>query len=215
VAPEIADTQTVADSRGKLAVTEARMPVQLDLPLRPREFVTSLALAAILAAASIVFFGIRTWHGLWFISFNDELMHLLGGRFLDSGGRLYRDFVDLHGPCIFMLAQIYGALFGWAHANTARLIPAGLTALAGAAVATSPALVGLIPRLWGTSLFFGLTAAVWLVQGLYLFSYYPVSGAFAVMALAWFVVPAWTGRRQPLSAAGAAGGASALMAFSA
>ncbi len=165
--------------------------------------------------ASVAFFAIRVWHGLWFIPFGDETTHLLGGRVLNQGGRLYRTFIEMHGPGIFMLAQIYGALFGWGHANAARLVPAGLTAVAGIAMATSPALAGPSARLLAAALFCGLIASVWLVQGLYLFSYYPVSGAFAAMALAWFVVPSWTGRRLPRTAAFAAGLASALLGFQA
>ena len=49
-------------------------------------------------------------------------MHLLGGRALNSGYRLYDSFVDLHGPCIFMLAQDWEAAFGWSHSNLARLV---------------------------------------------------------------------------------------------
>jgi hypothetical protein len=168
-----------------------------------------------LLLASIAFFAIRIAHGIWYIPFGDEIMHLLGGRVLNEGGTLYRSFVEMHGPGIFMLAQWYGAVFGWAHANAARLVPAGLTALAGLAMATSPAMQSVPARFLATALFLGLVASIWLVQGLYLFSYYPVSGAFAAMALAWFVVPSWTAHRLPITAAFAAGVASAMLGFQA
>ncbi len=166
----------------------------------------------VLAAAAVLAFGARAVFGLTALGFNDETMHLLGGWALDSGDRLYRDFVDLHGPAIFMLAQAYGALFGWAHANGARVVIAALAVLAGGAVATSPALRG-TARACAAMLFFGLLATVWLVQSLYLFSYYPISGAFAVITLAWFVVPACTRAELPPGLAFAAGVASALLAF--
>ena len=172
--------------------------------------VRALPLLAALVAA--LFFARRAWFGLTAIGFNDETMHLLGGWALDSGERLYRNFDDVHGPGIFMLMQAYGALFGWAHANGARLVIAGLAVLAGLAVGTSPGLQG--GRRWcAVALYFGLLATVWLTQGLYLVSYYPVSGAFAVMVLAWFVVPACARARIPRPAAAAAGVAGALLAF--
>lgn len=165
-----------------------------------------------LAVAAILFFARRARFGVWALPFFDETEHLLGGWALDSGERLYRNFVDLHGPCVFMLAQIYGALFGWSHANLARLVIAGLAGLAGAAVAASPALRG-AARVWAVCLYFGLLATVWLVQGLYLFSTYPIAGAFAVIALALFVVPAGARVTIPAWAASAAGCANAFLAF--
>jgi hypothetical protein len=170
------------------------------------------ALPFLLAAASLLFFLRRARFGVYAIGFNDEVMHLLGGWALNSGERLYRDFVDQHGPGIFMLAQVYGALFGYGHANNARLVIAGLAVIAGAAVATSPALRG-PQRALGAALYFGLLACVWLVQGLYWFSYYPVSGAVAVIALAWFTIPACARARIPVAAAAGAGAASACLAF--
>ena len=174
--------------------------------------VLARALPFVAAIASVLFFARRARFGLTAVGFNDETMHLLGGWALDSGERLYRGFVDVHGPGIFMLTQAYGALFGWADANGARLAIAGLAVLAGLAVGTSPGLVG--SRRWcAVTLYFGLLATVWLTQGLYLVSYYPISGAFVVMVLAWFVVPACARARIPRGAAAAAGVACALLAF--
>jgi hypothetical protein len=171
-----------------------------------------LLFPGLLAVAAFLFFARRARFGLYAIGFNDEVMHLLGGWALDSGERLYRDFVDQHGPGIFMLAQLYGALFGFAHANNARLVIAGFAVIAGAAVASTPALRG-PQRALGAALYFGLLAGVWLVQGLYWFSYYPLSGALAVMILAWFTIPACVRARIPAAAAAAAGAASAGLAF--
>jgi hypothetical protein len=165
------------------------------------------------ACAAIAFFCLRIWHGVWFISFNDEAMHLLGGRFLDAGGRLYKGFVDLHGPGIFMFAQAYGALFGWSNGNYARLVPAALVGLSGIAVALSPALGGVAGRAWALALFYGLTASVWLVQGLYLFSYQPVSAAFLTVLLASSIMPPCYGKDPGPGSAAAGGIAAALAGF--
>jgi hypothetical protein len=171
-----------------------------------------LLFPGLVCVAAFLFFARRARFGLWALGFGDETMHLLGGWALDSGERLYKNFVDLHGPGIFMLAQIYGALFGFDHANNARLVIAGLAVLAGAAVGTSPALRG-ASRACAAALYFGLLATVWLTQGLYLFSYYPISGAFTVIALAWFVVPAIARAPIPAALAAIAGIACALLAF--
>jgi len=172
------------------------------------------ALAAVACAAlAVFFFATRIAHGIWFISFNDEAMHLLGGRFLNDGGKLYKGFIDLHGPAIFMFAQAYGALFGWSDANYSRLVPAGLVCLAGISVTLSPALKGVASRAWALALFSGLTASVWLVQGLYLFSYQPVSTAFLSILLASFIMPMCYGKEPPLGWAVPGGAAAALAAF--
>ena len=172
----------------------------------------SSVVSAVLAIGGLAFFLRRAAFGLHAIGFNDESMHILGGRALNAGDRLYHDFVDVHGPGIFMLAQIYGAVFGWANAIHVRLVIAALALLAGIAVGTSPCLHGRFRGL-AVSLYFGLLATVWLVQGLFWFSYYPISGSFTVIILVWFVVPAYAGAKITAPHAIAAGAASACLAF--
>ncbi len=153
----------------------------------------------------------RLWDGMSFLFFEDEAAHVLGAKALAGGLVLYRGFVDSHGPLIFALAQAYGALFGWAHPNGARVIPAGLALLATGSVAASPALSGTTQRLLGTAMFAGSLAAVWLVQGLFMLSFYPVAGALAVLGLAGFVAGAWRGRAGPPWMSAGAGLALALL----
>ena len=155
----------------------------------------ALAPALLLVVMSLLFFSIRNWNGLWFPAFGDELEHLLGGKVLNAGGVLYRTYVDSHGPVTFVLTEFYGAVFGWSHANSARLISTGFALLASMFVATSPALPNTMTRLWATNLFLGLIAAVWLTQGLYLVSYYPIAGSLVTVGLVSFVVASWRGSR--------------------
>jgi hypothetical protein len=164
---------------------------------------------------ALLFLGWRFWTGIFFLSFEDEAVHLLGAKMLNEGGVLYRTFVDSHGPVIFLLTQVYGALFGWAAPNGARVIPVLLAILAGAAVAASPGLPGWRARCWGVSLFAGLLATVWLLQGLFMLSYYPVAGALAGIALAAFAAGAWSGAEVPAGLSFAAGAALALLVGSA
>ncbi|HVU44433.1 MAG TPA: hypothetical protein VHD86_25575 [Xanthobacteraceae bacterium] len=169
----------------------------------------------ILLAGSIAFLTVRVWHGLWFVPFNDEAEHLLGGRVLNVGGHLYQTYIDYHGPVIFMLAQAYGALFGWSAPNYARLILPLLSALAAASIALSPALRSATEKCLGVSLFAGLLAAVWLVQGLYSVSFYPVAGLFAVIGIAAYLAAAWRNLSVPLPLALIAGLSFSLLAFTA
>jgi hypothetical protein len=152
---------------------------------------------ALLAIFAALFFAIRVWHGIWFTAFVDESEHLLGGKMLDAGATLYGNFVSQHGPVIFMLAQAYGALFGWDHPNLARLMSAALAVGAGLCVVTTPALQGRIERLWAAALFLGLQAAMWLMQAAFLVNYHTVAGFLLVAALSLFIVPAWL--RRPLA----------------
>jgi len=138
-----------------------------------------------------IFFGVRIWHGIWFLPFVDESEHLLGGMMLNHGAVMYRSFIDAHGPVTFMLAQAYGALFGWAQPNDARLITVGLALCACGCIAASSAVPGRLAKLWAAALFCGLIASVWLLQALYMVNYHAFAGCFVAMALALFVVPAW------------------------
>lgn len=163
----------------------------------------------------MAFFALRVRQGIWAPGFGDESEHFVGAKVLQAGGVLYRTYLDAHGPLVFMLAQLYGAIFGWAHPNWARLIPALLAACAGLSVAAAPGLVGVAARLAAATLFFGLTAAVWLTQALYMVNYYAIGGWFLLVAIAWFVVPAWRGSPVPVTAAFISGVCFLLAAFAA
>jgi hypothetical protein len=169
------------------------------------------ALPLLLAVLAAYFFAVRVRHGIWFVGFVDESEHLLGGKMLNAGAVLYRTFVTQHGPVTFMLTQAYGAIFGWRHANGARLISAALALDAAACVATTPALPDRVARLWAAALFLGLTASVWLLQGLYLVNYHAIAGFLLVAALALCVVPAWRGAAVDRGRAFAAGACAMLV----
>ncbi len=131
--------------------------------------------------------------GLSFLTFPDEAAQVLGGQILDDGGVLYRTFVDSHGPFIFMLAQVYGGMFGWSAPNGVRGFNILLTVLAVLSVAASPALTSPRARIWAMSLFCTLLAGIWLRQGFYQFSFYPLAGALASIVLSGLVLPACQG----------------------
>lgn len=170
--------------------------------------------APLLAAGSAVgFFLARAWFGLWFTSFNDEVEHLVGGWALSRGDRLYSTFVDLHGPFIFFLAETYGQVFGWAHNNYARLIIVGFAALAAAAIALCPTLTTLRQRAWALTVFVGLVASIWIVDGLYLFENYLVSASLIIVLLAQYVVPAWSDTGVGFGRASLAGACAAFAVF--
>ena len=151
----------------------------------------ALAPAIALFVMAGIFFGIRIWHGIWFMPFVDEAEHMLGGLMLNHGAIMYRSFIDAHGPVTFMLTQAYGAMFGWSNPNGARLISAALAVCACGCIAASSAVPERIAKLWAACLFCGLLASVWLLQALYMVNYHAIAGFLIAMALALFIVPAW------------------------
>ena len=162
-------------------------------PARPRRYPPVWLPAALLLALACVWFAARAVHGIHFYTFIDESGHLVGARAIAAGDRLYHDFIDAHGPLAFMVAQGYGAVFGWTEPLDARWASVAFALLAAGAVGTSPALTGATARLWATALFLGLVAAPWIVQSLYLVDYHGYGGTLTAVVLAWLVLPAWLG----------------------
>lgn len=149
--------------------------------------------ASLLFAGALVLFAIRSVHGIHFLTFGDESGHFLGARAIHAGDRLYRDFIDAHGPFVFMVAYAFGILFGWTEPLDARWAIVGFASLAAASVATSTVFKDPASRLWAAALFFGLIAAPWLVQALNMVNYHVLGGVCVTITLSWLVVPAWTG----------------------
>lgn len=154
-----------------------------------------MLLPAALSCAAALAILVRRWRdGLTRISFADEATHVLGGRMLAHGAILYRDFVDTHGPLVFALTWCWGALFGWQHNNSTRWLPLLFGVLAILSVALSAAPRGRLARCCGLLLACGLLSDLWLRQGLYLVSFYPLGGALASIGLSGIVFGACVGR---------------------
>lgn len=169
------------------------------LGLLPPASLLLFVTAAFLARANVAITG---------PAFGDESGHLIGAHAIVAGDRLYRDFIDAHGPTSFLVPWLYDLLFGWSHANGVRWMMVVLAGGATAAVALSPMLRRLPARLWATTLFLAPLASVWTVQGLSLVSYHTIGGCCAVVALASFGIPAVTGfpvGRSHAAIAGACG----------
>ena len=94
--------------------------------------------------------------------------------------------------------------------NEARLICVAFALMAGLTIVFSPGLRG-VARLLAAALFAGWLATVWLRQGLFMLSFYPVGGALAGIAIAGFVVPTWRWNQVPPGLAFLAGVALAAM----
>ena len=154
------------------------------LRLLPPASLLLFVIAAFLARASIAISG---------PAFGDESGHLIGAHAVIAGDRLYRDFIDAHGPVSFLIPWLYDLCFGWSHANGVRWTMVGLAGGATAAVVLSPMLPRPPARLWATTLFLAPLASVWSVQGLSLVSYHTIGGCCAVVGLASFGLPAVTG----------------------
>lgn len=169
-----------------------------------------IALAAF-SLACLVFFGWACWKGLWFLSFCDEGEHLLGGQMLNEGGRLYVTYIDSHGPAIFMLTQLYGAVFGWHFPQGARLFLIVLALLAAVSISITPALSDRRHRLLASLIFLGSLASYWLMDAFYMVSFYPVAGLITVGLLALFAVPTWFNKAPHPSLCALAGGCFVLV----
>jgi len=167
------------------------------------------------AVGALLFFLRRNWHGLSFLGFPDEAAHLVGALAIHAGDKLYKDYIEEHGPIVYILTQFYGFLCGWEDLIKARLISSVLGLFSVAAIATSTCLESFTARLLAGAMSLGLLASVWLLQGLYLDSYHPIAGAFLIVALAWFVVPAWLGKQTAKWRIAVAGACLALACFSA
>jgi hypothetical protein len=202
-----------AEAGGKETMATQAGSANSSIPSRPRKASIVLIVSAILLLIAAAFFLHQIAKGIWFLRFTDEPEHLVGGEMLDRGAILYRDFVSQHGPFIFVLTQIYGAVFGWAHPNYARLIVAVLAIVAFVGIARFPG--KLVVRLWSCTLFLALIASVWLVQGLNFVSYYPTGGFLVAISLGVLVAPLWCGAASNTRRGFAGGAALALAAATA
>lgn len=165
-----------------------------------------------LAVAGLVFLVVRLHTGIGLPPLSDEAMHIAGAKVLAAGGHLYRDFIDLHGPLIFLVLQLWGAVAGGHHPEKARLICAALALVTTAAVAASPALARRQQRAFALGLFAALLATVWVRQGLALLNFYPLGGVLAAIPLGLLVMPACLGSAIPAAAAAIAGASLAGLA---
>ncbi len=168
-----------------------------------------IAPAALLAVVTALFLA-RANAGIGQMAFGDESGHLIGAHAIAAGDRLYRDFIDAHGPVAFIVPWLYVLLFGWDHANGVRWTMVVLAALAALAVAASPVSRGKPAAAWAAAVFVGALASVWTVQGLSLVSYHTMAGCFAAVILASFTLPAVIGTIPSGKDAAAAGACSLL-----
>jgi hypothetical protein len=178
------------------------------LTTRLRQAILICAAGAFAVALLVLLRRIR--FGLHAAYFVDEAVPILAARVLLSGGRLYQDFVDNHGPLIFGLVQGFTAVMGSAEPNRLRVIPAlfGIVCIA-CVVAGTPR--SLAARLVGGAAFCGLLAAAWLPQAMYFLNFYAPGGVLASLILAVFVVPAW--RRQATARRGFISGIASAALF--
>lgn len=143
----------------------------------------------ILFIISILFFLYKTILGLGYLPFSDESGHIIGAVAINRGDILYRDYIDAHGPLVFIVTWLLGKCIGFSHIGLLRLVSTCFISVTGITVFFSPIFVYLWQRLLATSLWFFSIACVWIVQGLYLDSYWTIGGALTVIALASVILP--------------------------
>ncbi len=155
----------------------------------------------------------QIWRGFFMPPFGDETGHFLGGRALNNGYILYRDYIDDHGPLCYAITQAYGAFMGWSHPWGARLIGVLFAAIGIVAGTASPLFVTRAQRAVAVALLCATLSSVWLVQGLSLLDYQPLAGMLMLLVLAQCAAPAWLGRPVSPAAAAFAGASAVCVCF--
>lgn len=161
------------------------------------------------------FFIFRNIEGLGGLPFSDESGHFLGVLAMQHGDRLYRDYIDAHGPLVFMLSWILGPIAGASHLWVFRFVSTLMASLAGLAIFYTSLFTFNWQRYLATAMWLGSIASVWTVQGLNLDSYWPIGGALTVISLATFVMPMCLNQPVSMPQAFCGGFATALLPFAA
>ncbi|WP_415527641.1 hypothetical protein [Gluconobacter sp.] len=142
-----------------------------------------------LAVLGVLYFAVKAFYGLGTPSFGDESGHILGGLAIARGDVLYRDYIDAHGPLIFILSWIAGLFSGFRHAYLMRLVPIACTFAAGVAVFLSPALRKWSSRWLAVGVWLAAMAAQWTVQAFNMDSYWTVGGDLLTVVMALLILP--------------------------
>lgn len=138
---------------------------------------------------SIVFFIYRNIVGFGFIQFGDEAGHFLGAIAIHNQDLLYRDYIDAHGPLIFLVTWLLGKCVGFTHIWLLRLVSTLFISIVGLLIFNCSIFINIRQCILATALWFFSIASVWTVQGLYLNSYWTLGGALTTIALVTIIFP--------------------------
>ncbi|WP_156478120.1 hypothetical protein [Acetobacter malorum] len=139
---------------------------------------------------SVILFAVSSVKGIGSPSFGDESGHMLGAFALTHGDILYKDYVDAHGPFIYMLSWMPALLVGFHGAYLLRCVPIATTLVAAWAIFYSPLFKMHASRFLGVAFWLGAMAFFWVAQGLNMDSYWIVGGDLMTIVLANSVLPA-------------------------
>lgn len=130
----------------------------------------------LLAFLGVLYFSLKAFYGLGAPSFGDESGHMLGGLAIAKGDILYRDYIDAHGPLIFILSWSVGLFADFRHAYLMRLVPILCTIGTAVAVFYSPVLQKNSARFLAVGMWLAAMAAQWTVQAFNMDSYWTIGG---------------------------------------
>lgn len=148
------------------------------------------AIPLLVGFLSLFLFIVNSIKGIGSPSFGDESGHMLGAFAITHGDILYKDYIDAHGPFIYMLSWIPAIFFGFHYAYLLRCVPLIVTVFTALAIFYSPLFKTQASRFLGTALWLGLMAFFWVAQGLNMDSYWTVGGDLMAIILASSVLPA-------------------------
>ncbi|WP_249199792.1 hypothetical protein [Gluconobacter sp. Dm-62] len=142
-----------------------------------------------LATLAVLYFGLKAFYGLGTPSFGDESGHILGGLAIVKGDILYRDYIDAHGPLIFVLSWLVGLVADFRHAYLLRLIPIVCTMGSATAVFLSPVFHKWSTRFLTVAAWLAAMAAQWMLQAFNMDSYWTIGGDLLAVLMSVLVLP--------------------------
>ncbi|MFT9366252.1 MULTISPECIES: hypothetical protein [Gluconobacter] len=142
-----------------------------------------------LALLGVLYFGLKAFYGFGTPSFGDESGHILGGLAIAKGDVLYRDYIDAHGPLIFILSWSVSLFSDFHHAYLMRLVPIVCTIGTSVSVFCSPALQKNSTRFLAIGMWLAAMGAQWSVQAFNMDSYWTVGGDLLGGVIALVILP--------------------------
>lgn len=147
----------------------------------------------LLALLAVLYFSLKTFYGLGTPPFGDESGHILGGLAIAKGDVLYRDYIDAHGPLIFILSWCVGLFADFHHAYLMRLVPIVCTIGTAVAVFCSPILQKNSARYLAVGMWLTAMGAQWTLQAFNMDSYWTVGGDLLGGVIALVILPLFLG----------------------
>ncbi|MFT9399425.1 hypothetical protein [Acetobacter sp.] len=139
---------------------------------------------------SFVLFAVSAVKGIGSPSFGDESGHMLGAFAVARGDILYQDYIDAHGPFIYMLTWVPALFVGFHYAYLLRCVSIFIVLITTLSLYYSPLFKTQNSRFLGMAFWLGSLSFFWVTQGLNMASYWTLGGGLIAIILSSSVLPA-------------------------